>query len=46
MILSKDISEVKLSQVAKQNGMITMIQDGILKALQGVTSLDEVTRVV
>lgn len=36
----------KILQQAIENGMITMLQDGILKALEGITSLDEVYRVV
>jgi type II secretory ATPase GspE/PulE/Tfp pilus assembly ATPase PilB-like protein len=31
--------------VAAKYGMVTMVQDGILKALEGITSLDEVFRV-
>ncbi|MFZ4648611.1 MAG: GspE/PulE family protein [Patescibacteria group bacterium] len=36
----------KILQQAIENGMITMLQDGILKALAGITSLDEVYRVI
>ncbi len=36
----------KILQQAMENGMITMLQDGILKVLDGQTSLDEVYRVV
>jgi len=36
----------KILQQAIENGMITMLQDGILKVLEGTTSLDEVYRVV
>jgi type IV pilus assembly protein PilB len=36
----------KILQQAIEDGMITMLQDGILKVLEGVTSLDEVYRVV
>ncbi len=36
----------KILQQAIENGMITMLQDGVLKALNGVTSLDEVYRVI
>ncbi|MEI6529525.1 MAG: GspE/PulE family protein [Candidatus Falkowbacteria bacterium] len=36
----------KILQQAIENGMITMLQDGVLKTLEGVTSLDEVYRVV
>jgi len=34
-----------IQKIAEQQGMVTMKQDGILKALQGLTSLDEVLRV-
>jgi len=36
----------KILQQAIENGMITMLQDGVLKALEGRTSLDEVYRVI
>lgn len=36
----------KILQQAIENGMITMLQDGILKVLEGITSVDEVYRVV
>jgi len=35
-----------LQQQAVADGMITMLQDGVLKALQGLTTLEEVYRVV
>lgn len=38
-------SEEEIFKVALENGMITMTQDGILKALEGTTTLDEVWRV-
>ncbi len=38
-------SEQDILRVALENGMITMTQDGILKALAGITTLDEVWRV-
>lgn len=31
---------------ARQEGMLTMYQDGILKALQGITTIEEVNRVI
>lgn len=40
-----DISENALKKEARRQGMITMRQDGILKALEGVTTLEEVLRV-
>lgn len=36
----------KILQQAIENGMITMLQDGILKCLDGVTCLEEVYRVI
>ena len=45
LILSENVSEYKMQEVAVAQGMITMVQDGILKALDGVTSLEEVFRV-
>jgi type IV pilus assembly protein PilB len=36
----------KILQQAIENGMITMLQDGILKVLEGETSLDEIYRVI
>jgi type II secretory ATPase GspE/PulE/Tfp pilus assembly ATPase PilB-like protein len=35
-----------LQQRAVQDGMITMLQDGILKAIDGITTVEEVYRVV
>ena len=39
-------TEEKLRDEAKRQGMITMKQDGIIKALQGIVSLEEVMRVI
>ncbi|MGE5425651.1 MAG: GspE/PulE family protein [Bacillota bacterium] len=36
----------KILQQAIENGMVTMLQDGVLKTMEGITSLDEVYRVV
>ncbi len=38
-------SEQEIAQAALENGMMTMTQDGILKAVEGITSLEEVWRV-
>lgn len=46
VILSNEVSEYKIREIAQKSGMVTMIQDGILKATQGITSLEEVFRVV
>jgi len=41
----KDSSEKAIVGEAKRQGMITMEEDGVLKALQGITSLQEIMRV-
>jgi type IV pilus assembly protein PilB len=38
----KEASEVALRSVAERQGMVTMQQDGILKVLEGKTTIDEV----
>lgn len=45
MILQKQ-SSYKIQEKAIEQGMVTMIQDGILKVLDGITSLEEVWRVI
>jgi len=45
LIQAGKVSEFDIQAVAAQNGMITMAQDGILKAMQGITSVEEVLRV-
>lgn len=37
-------SEREITQAALEDGMITMAQDGILKAIEGLTSMEEVWR--
>ena len=44
-IILKELSETKILEEAKRQGMITMKQDGILKVLKGVTTIEEVLRV-
>jgi len=45
LILTGNVSEYQMEDVAKKQGMVTMAQDGLLKALDGLTSVDEVLRV-
>ena len=45
LILASQASEYSLRDNAKKNGIITMAQDGLLKALDGITSVEEVFRV-
>ncbi|NQV78721.1 MAG: Flp pilus assembly complex ATPase component TadA, partial [Lutibacter sp.] len=44
-MISESASTMEIEKVAKKNGMITLEQAGIIKALKGETSLDEVYRV-
>lgn len=54
MVVGKEIEEMiyqnalssQIKEKAIENGMISMAQDGILKVLEGETSLEEVERVV
>ena len=44
-LIMKRASEAELEAVARQQGMILMKQDGYLKALDGITTIEEVLRV-
>ncbi|HOV88569.1 MAG TPA: GspE/PulE family protein [Candidatus Paceibacterota bacterium] len=43
-IILKDPSEANLKAEAEKQGMITLRQDGIIKALEGLVSIDEVLK--
>ncbi|MDP2629308.1 MAG: ATPase, T2SS/T4P/T4SS family [Candidatus Harrisonbacteria bacterium] len=43
-IISEGISETKISAEAKRQGMVSLRQDGIVKALDGLVSIEEVLR--
>jgi type IV pilus assembly protein PilB len=45
VILSEQVSERVIQDLAVKNGTILMAQDGLLKALKGITTVDEVFRV-
>lgn len=45
MVLKGTSTEFEIEQVAIADGMVTMAQDGLLKALDGLTSVDEVLAV-
>ena len=45
IILGGKVSEYDMRANGSKNGMITMVQDGLLKALDGITSVEEVFRV-
>ena len=44
--LSRDISAQELEKIAISDGMLTMIQNGIIQVIQGNTSLEEVMRIL
>ena len=44
--LEPSLSELKIAEVARHQGMVTLKQDGIMKALAGWVSIEEVLRVV
>ena len=44
-LMTKNAVAEDVHQQAKKEGMMTMIEDGIVKAAQGITSIEEVLRV-
>ncbi len=42
----KDIDVKQIEQAAKESGMVTMQQDGVLRVLNGETTLEEINRVL
>jgi type II secretory ATPase GspE/PulE/Tfp pilus assembly ATPase PilB-like protein len=45
-LIERSAGEREIAETAKAQGILTMLQDGILKVLRGVTSLSELGRVV
>ncbi|KKW02015.1 MAG: type II secretion system protein E [Parcubacteria group bacterium GW2011_GWA1_49_11] len=45
-LIMKGATAGEIEEQAKSEGMITMIEDGIFKAAQGITTIEEVLRVV
>ena len=45
-IIRENPSEREIRAAGKPQGILTMPQDGVLKALAGITTLEEVERVV
>jgi type IV pilus assembly protein PilB len=45
-LIIKGASPKEIEDQAKKEGMITMIEDGIVKSAQGLTSIEEVLRVI
>ena len=46
LLSARHISVQDVRKVAKEGGMVTMLQDGILKALAGITDVQEVLRAI
>ncbi len=44
-LIMKKATDLDYERMGKEEGMITMIQDGYLKAIEGITTLEEVLRV-
>jgi type IV pilus assembly protein PilB len=44
-VMSSKISDIEIIKEAKRQGMITMKQDGIMKALAGMTTTEEVLKI-
>lgn len=45
LIIDNQATEYAMRDAAKNQGMVTMVQDGLLKALDGMTTVEEVFRV-
>ncbi len=45
-LVVKRVSADQIEDQAKKEGMRTMVEDGFLKAIQGITSIEEVLRVI
>jgi type II secretory ATPase GspE/PulE/Tfp pilus assembly ATPase PilB-like protein len=45
LILGNQVSETEIQDLAVRDGMVTMVQDGLMKALEGITTPEEVFRV-
>ncbi|MEZ7820898.1 MAG: GspE/PulE family protein [Patescibacteria group bacterium] len=45
IILSGKVSEYEIEKLAMEDGMIKMVQDGLLKSINGTTTIEEVFRV-
>ena len=44
-LILKEASALEIREVAIQTGTVSMTQDGLLKALEGITDVEEVFRV-
>jgi len=44
-MISKRVTSDEIEDQAKKEGMVKMIEDGLIKAMQGITSIEEILRV-
>jgi type IV pilus assembly protein PilB len=44
-LIMGNVSDDSIDKTARENGMLTMVQDGYLKAIEGITTIEEVMRV-
>ena len=44
-ILAGNVAEHEIRKIATEHGTVTMVQDGLLKAIDGITSAEEIFRV-
>ncbi|MBI2462788.1 MAG: Flp pilus assembly complex ATPase component TadA [Candidatus Spechtbacteria bacterium] len=45
-LIMESASSDQIEEQAKKDGMLTMLEDGLMKAVQGITSIEEVLRVM
>jgi len=45
-LICQEATADKIERRAKEEGMVTMVEDGFVKAAQGITSIEEVLRVI
>jgi type II secretory ATPase GspE/PulE/Tfp pilus assembly ATPase PilB-like protein len=44
-LISEKASTEEIEKASKEKGMLTMVEDGFIKVIQGITSVEEVLRV-
>ena len=45
-LILRGATQQEIEDQGKKEGMISMLEDGVFKAVQGITSIEEVLRVV
>ena len=44
-LITKEAASAVIEKKARENGMLTMIEDGFIKVIQGITTIEEIMRV-